>query len=64
MRGCREHSPAAHDVGLPREHLRQTADNDVGVLEDINIDEIADRLIHDNKEVELVSQLAEFGQIG
>ena len=58
-----DNAPAAHDVRLTREDFRQAAHDDIRVFQDIDVDEIANSLIHDDREVEFVGQASKFLEV-
>lgn len=55
-------SPATHDVTVTAEHLGETADDDVGRRQGLDINEAGDGLIDDNEEAKLVCQFAQLIQ--
>jgi hypothetical protein len=50
--------PPSHDVAVAAEHLRQTADDHIRILQNVDVDKITDRLIDYYAEIVLVGQLA------
>ena len=52
-----ESAPATHDVRVAAEDLAEAADDDIREGEHLDVDEVADRLVHYDKEVILVCKL-------
>jgi hypothetical protein len=50
--------PSSHDITVTTEDFRQTADNNVCIRKDIDVDEIANTLIDYHAKVVLVCELA------
>jgi hypothetical protein len=50
--------PSSHDVTVSTKDLRQTADYHIRILQNVDVDEVADCLVHYYAEVVLVGQLA------
>lgn len=55
--------PSTHDIAVPAEYLRQTANDDVGVRQHMHIQEISNSLVHHNGEAVLGRQLSDPLQI-
>lgn len=47
-------SPSTHDVAITTEHLGKATDNDVGIGQNMDVQEIANGLIDDNCKIESV----------
>lgn len=57
-------SPATHDVRFSTKDLGQTADHDIGIRHDLDIDKVSDSLVDDHDETMFVGELPDFDQIG
>lgn len=58
------HSPSSHDIAITTEHLGKTADNDISVREDIDIEEVPNGFVDDHVEVIFVSKTPDALEIG
>lgn len=54
-----QHVPSSHYVTVAAKHLCQAADDDVGVRQHVDVQEVADRLVDDNEEVVLICEGAD-----
>lgn len=55
--------PAAHHIAIAAKYLCETADHNIGVRQDMHIEEIADRLVHNDGEHVLVGELSDSREV-
>jgi hypothetical protein len=60
----KQSSPSTHDIRITAENLCQTADDDIRERCDLDVDEVADGLVHDDHESVLVRELTEADKVG
>lgn len=57
-------SPATHNIAVTAEDFGETADDDIGVGKDVNVQKVANRLIDHDAEVVLVRECANAWKVG
>jgi hypothetical protein len=56
--------PPAHDITISTEYFSKTAHDDIGTVEDMDIDKIPDRLVDDDCKFIFIGELTNSFQIG